>query len=214
MAQGKVPPCPPPHLLLLLLAHSNHHQNISFDSAVTHLRQLVKAGLNCLYGMQQYINSSPSSLMVIVDLGEDPRYISTPASSSMLCPFHSKGVYFVIESYLFPSEQFMQQHLQQTGKDKASIPVDPSLLLRCSRRRHNRFGGVLGEGGHFEHPVEAYRDHFQDVGSPTNPAAASVLCAELGIPFVVTLHAESGNKLTLQYCSGGGGSDRLHRRCL
>ena len=45
-------------------------------------------------------------------------------------------------------------------------------------------------------------------------AAASVLCAELGIPFVVALHAESGNKLTLQYCSGGGGLDRLHRWCL
>ena len=98
----------------------------------------------------------------------------------MLCPFHSKGVYFVLESYLLPSEQFIQQHLQQTGKDKAGVPVDPSLLLRCSRRRHNRFGGVLGEGGHFEHLVEAYRDHFQDVNGPTNPAAASVLCAELG----------------------------------
>ena len=53
----------------------------TFDSAVTHLLQLVKAGFNCLYGMQQYTNSSPSSLMVVVDLGKDPRYISTRAGS-------------------------------------------------------------------------------------------------------------------------------------
>ena len=125
------------------------HLNDVNQLKLSTLGAAVKVGLNCLYSMQQYTSSSPSSLMVIVDLGKDPRYISTRAGSSMLCPFHSKGVYFVLESYLLPSEQFIQQHLQQTGKDKAGVPVDPSLLLRCSRRRHNRFGGVLGEGGHF-----------------------------------------------------------------
>lgn len=153
----------------------------TFDSSINHLRHVVKAALNCMYGIQQFGTASlplgfaggasSSALILLVDLGKDPRYISSRAGSSMLCPFHARGVYFVIESYLFPSEQFLQQQLQQTKlKDKVGGAVDPELVFRCSRRRHNRFGGVLGEGGHFEHLVETYRDHFQSVGGDSGGA--------------------------------------------
>lgn len=161
----------------------------TFDGALTHLRALIKAGLNCLYGIQQHSVAAAagagsglgiggsSNLLLIVDLGKDPRYISSRAGSSMLCPFHARGVYFVIESYLFPSEQYLEQQLQQhhkkadkkqptkqaSAKEKGLSAQDPALLLRCCRRRHNRFGGVLGEAGHFEHLVDAYREHFTQV---------------------------------------------------
>jgi hypothetical protein len=148
----------------------------AFDGAITHLRALVKAGLNCLYGIQHSGSSAGSTgglstgvgtssqLLLIVDLGKDPRYISSRAGSSMLCPFHARGVYFVIESYLFPSEQYIEQQLQGAREKGLTVgATDPALLLRCCRRRHNRFGGVLGEAGHFEHLVDAYREHFTQV---------------------------------------------------
>jgi len=153
----------------------------TFDASLNHLRQLLKAALNCLYGAQQSAAASgASALLVLVDLGKDPRYVSSRTGSSNLCPFHARGVYFVIESYLFPSEQFLAQQLQ-LAKEKekeraktglASGQVSSDLALRCSRRRHNRFGGVLGEGGHFDHLVEAYREHFQQVGGGEGPGGA------------------------------------------
>jgi hypothetical protein len=155
----------------------------TFDGAITHLRALIKAGLNCLYGIQHSGVSSGSSgtgglscgvgassqLLLIVDLGKDPRYISSRAGSSMLCPFHARGVYFVIESYLFPSEQYIEQQLQGAREKGLTVgATDSALLLRCCRRRHNRFGGVLGEAGHFEHLVDAYREHFTQVSVQRN----------------------------------------------
>ena len=65
------------------------HLNDVNQLKLSTLEAAVKAGLNCLYSMQQYTSSSPSSLMVIVDLGKDPRNISTRAGSSMLCSFQS-----------------------------------------------------------------------------------------------------------------------------
>lgn len=154
----------------------------TFDSSINHLRQLMKAALNCLYSAQQaHSASGASALLLLVDLGKDPRYVSSRTGSSNLCPFHARGVYFVIESYLFPSEQFLAQQLllaKEKGKDKtkgglASGQVSSDLALRCSRRRHNRFGGVLGEGGHFDHLVEAYREHFQQVGGGGEEASGA-----------------------------------------
>jgi hypothetical protein len=158
----------------------------TFDGAITHLRALIKAGLNCLYGIQHSGHGAGSSgglstgvgtssqLLLIVDLGKDPRYISSRAGSSMLCPFHARGVYFVIESYLFPSEQYIEQQLQGAREKGLTVgATDSALLLRCCRRRHNRFGGVLGEAGHFEHLVDTYREHFTLVSVQCNLAVMS-----------------------------------------
>lgn len=199
----------------------------TFDSALSHLRQLVKAALNCMYGTQQAQQNNPAtihgataSLLLIVDLGKDPRYISSRAGSSMLCPFHAKGMYFVVEAYLFPSEQFMQQQLQ-VAKDKGKSlgTQDPELLLRCSRRRHNRFGGVLGEGGHFEHLVEAYRDHFQQVGSGDGdashlvrppPVTACALRLKLDVITQLIVKYESRQRRVVDHLQNRANSSKYH----
>jgi len=195
----------------------------TFDASINHLRQLVKAALNCLYGAQQAGSTAgASTLLLLVDLGKDPRYVSSRAGSSNLSPFHARGVYFVIESYLFPSEQFLQQQLlavKEREKEKAktglaSGQVSSDLAMRCSRRRHNRFGGVLGEGGHFDHLVEAYREHFQQVGGgegehdgrhKPSPIIACALRLKLdAISLLITKFESRQQKLADHLLSRGG----------
>jgi hypothetical protein len=234
-----------------------------FDATLGHLRLLLQAGLECLLGLQAqqqqgdyaspYATAAgsggastgagrapqpPPSLVLLLDLGKDPRYVSSRVGSSLLCPFHALGVYFVVEAFLFPSEQHFQQlhqallsaaaaapasvvattsgshghhhhhHQQQqqqqqlrAGKLGKGNPSSASFsasagsgvgagvagqvsvadiedaMLRASRRRHNRFGGVLGEGGHFEHIVGAYKEHFLAVGSEMHATGAAAATA-------------------------------------
>jgi hypothetical protein len=239
-----------------------------FDATLGHLRLLLQAGLECLLGLQAHQQQQgdyasayasayaaaagsggantgagrapqpPPSLVLLLDLGKDPRYVSSRVGSSLLCPFHALGVYFVVEAYLFPSEQHFQQlhqallaaaapasvaattsgshghhhhHQQQqqqqlrAGKLGKGNPSSASFsassgsgagagagagsagqvavadiedaMLRASRRRHNRFGGVLGEGGHFEHIVGAYKEHFLAVGSEMHATGAATATA-------------------------------------
>jgi hypothetical protein len=54
--------------------------------------------------------------------------------------------------------------------------------IRVSDRPHQLQGASQGFQQHLE------------------PSLAATLCAELGVPFVVILHPDAGNKITLQYC--------------
>jgi len=139
----------------------------SFDASVNHLRSVIRCADDCLDLRRGRKGASvrtavSSCLFVALDLGQDPRHMSTDRGSSC---FHGKGLYFVVEAYLFPSEQFLQ-HLKAPSKEGniGIALVESDLLTRCRRRRSAGCGGILGEGGHFDHLINAHRAFYESTG--------------------------------------------------
>ena len=137
----------------------------SFDASVNHLRAVIQAAERCL-DLQRGCKdasttrvASMSSLLVVLDLGQDPRF--TPITDGSSC-FHEKGLYFVVEAYLFPSEQYLQQ-LQKVNSPSGGLP-EQGLMTRCRRRRHVGCGGIIGEGGHFDHLINTHRAFYESTG--------------------------------------------------
>lgn len=142
----------------------------SFDASVNHLRAIVQSADHCLHLPRRAFKdidvSTPltsSLLLVALDLGQDPRHSSCTGGGSSC--FHSKGLYFVVEAYLFPSEQFLQQLKGMTREEGGGSSVGESdLLTRCRRRRSAGCGGIVAEGGHFDHLINAHRVVYASTG--------------------------------------------------
>lgn len=161
----------------------------SFDASVNHLRAVVQSADRCLHLPRRrrprrafkdggsgsgddddvYSPSSPSLLLIALDLGQDPRQPASIGGGSSC--FHGKGLYFVVEAYLFPSEQFLQKLKVMTKEEgssssavSGSAAAESELLTRCRRRRSAGCGGIVAEGGHFDHLINAHRAFYASTG--------------------------------------------------
>ena len=105
-------------------------------------------------------NSNKALSDIVIDLGVDPRQ----KSRSFLSPFNSIGIYFIVESYLPP--------LENNDEPDSSSRTDVNL----SKRRHKGMGGILAEGGHYEHLINAYKKYFFSVGYQSNKQTSIVAC--------------------------------------
>lgn len=136
----------------------------SFDASVNHLRAVVQSVDRCLHLPRRAFKDIDASLLLVaLDLGQDPRHSSCTGGGSSC--FHGKGLYFVVEAYLFPSEQFLQQLKGMTKEEGGGSSFGESdLLTRCRRRRSAGCGGIVAEGGHFDHLINAHRAVYASTG--------------------------------------------------